>query len=66
MKEFFAMGGYAFYVWMSYGIALVVLVANLIAPLSQRRRLLGDIARRRRRERRAEAQAGSNGRQGPS
>ena len=49
MKEFFAMGGYAFYVWMSYGIALVVLVANLIGPLMQRRRLLGDIARRQRR-----------------
>ncbi len=46
MKEFFAMGGYAFYVWMSYGIALVVLVANLVAPRMQRRRLLADIARR--------------------
>ena len=61
MKEFFAMGGYAFYVWMSYGIALVVLVANLIGPLMQRRRLLGDIARRRRRERHAQAGTRSNG-----
>ena len=61
MKEFFAMGGYAFYVWMSYGIALVVLVANLISPLMQRRRLLADIARRRRRERRAETQTGGSG-----
>ena len=66
MKEFFAMGGYAFYVWMSYGIALVVLVANLIGPLMQRRRLLGDIARRRRRERRAEARAGSDGGKDPT
>ena len=64
MKEFFAMGGYAFYVWMSYGIALVVLVANLIGPLMQRRRLLGDIARRQRRERRAEIRARGDGGEG--
>ena len=59
MKEFFAMGGYAFYVWMSYGIALVVLIANLVSPLMQRRRLLADIARKRRRDKRAESQTGS-------
>jgi len=28
-SEFFAMGGYGLYVWGSYGIALVVLVANI-------------------------------------
>jgi len=59
MKEFFAMGGYAFYVWMSYGIALVVLIANLVSPLMQRRKLLADIARRQRRQRRAESRTGS-------
>ena len=26
LREFLHMGGYAFYVWSSYGIALVVLV----------------------------------------
>ena len=52
MKAFFEMGGYAFHVWTSYGIALVVLVANLIAPALQRRRLLADIARKLRRSRR--------------
>ena len=55
MKEFFAMGGYAFYVWMSYGIALVVLVANLVSPVMQRRKMLADIARRQRREKRTAA-----------
>jgi heme exporter protein D len=59
MKEFFAMGGYAFYVWMSYGIALIVLIANLVSPLMQRRKLLADIARRQRRERRVESRTGS-------
>lgn len=26
------MGGYAFYVWASYGIALLVLIANVVLP----------------------------------
>ena len=37
VQEFFAMGGYAFYVWTSYGIALIVLVANIIIPVAQRK-----------------------------
>ena len=52
LTEFFHMGGYAFYVWTSYGIALIVLVLNLLAPLRQRRKLLADIARAARRARR--------------
>lgn len=52
MKDFFAMGGYAFYVWTSYGLALIVLVANLVAPVMQHRKLLGEVARRLRRSRR--------------
>lgn len=28
MSEFFAMGGYAAYVWSSFGLTLVVLVGN--------------------------------------
>jgi len=52
MKEFFHMGGYALYVWPSYGLAMIVLIANLVAPVLQRRRLLADIARKMRRARR--------------
>ena len=52
LTEFFHMGGYAFYVWTSYGIALVVLVANVLGPILQRRKLLADFARRERRARR--------------
>jgi heme exporter protein D len=54
MKDFFYMGGYAFYVWTSYGIALIVLVANVVSPILQRRRLLADLARRERRARRTQ------------
>ncbi|MGB5438772.1 MAG: heme exporter protein CcmD [Gammaproteobacteria bacterium] len=52
MSEFFHMGGYAFYVWTSYAIALVVLVLNVLLPLRHRRKLLADFARRARRARR--------------
>ena len=39
MSEFLHMGGYAGYVWSAYGIALVVLVANLFLPLTAHRQL---------------------------
>ena len=48
VSEFFAMGGYAFYVWTSYGIAAVVLVANVVAPALRRRRLAREFTRRAR------------------
>ena len=31
--EFFAMGGYAFYVWGSYVLAAVILTLNVLIPL---------------------------------
>ena len=37
LAEFFAMGGYGFYVWTSYGLTLIVLVANIIIPVMERR-----------------------------
>jgi len=52
MSEFLHMGGYAAYVWSSYGIALVVLLANLFAPILARRKLLTQLARRNQRARR--------------
>ena len=55
LEEFFNMGGYAFHVWSSYGIALLVLLANFIAPLRQRRKLLRGIARTARRRARRNA-----------
>lgn len=40
VQEFFAMGGYAFYVWTSYGVTLIVLLANIIIPVVQRKQFL--------------------------
>ena len=47
-SEFLAMGGYGFYVWGSYGLALLVLLLNLYLPLRRRktvRRLLHEFLR---------------------
>jgi heme exporter protein D len=30
MKEFFAMGGYAWYVWGSYGVTFLLLLAEIL------------------------------------
>jgi len=54
LNEFFHMGGYAFYVWTSYGIALFVLLVNVISPLRQHSKLLTAIARAARRRSRRE------------
>ena len=50
-NEFIDMGGYGYYVWSSYGIALVILAINVIGPLQLHRKLLADIARAARRAR---------------
>lgn len=48
VAEFFNMGGYAFYVWSSFGLTALVLGVNLALPLLQRRRLMDELGRRAR------------------
>ena len=45
VKEFFAMGGYAFYVWGAYSIAAVVLIGNALQPLWRRRAVFKQLRR---------------------
>ena len=52
LTEFFHMGGYAFYVWTSYALALGVVLINLVLPVWQRKRVLADFARKAKRARR--------------
>ena len=40
MSEFFAMGGYAFYVWMSYGLTALALIVEIAMLRARRRRTL--------------------------
>ena len=45
LAEFFQMGGYAFYVWSSYLIALVVLIINLWLPFAKMRQVKRKLSR---------------------
>ena len=45
LEQFFSMGGYALYVWTSYGVALVVLLVNLVLPMRRKAEVREDIAR---------------------
>ena len=49
IQEFFAMGGYAFYVWTSYGIAFVIMLAGIILPLLQHKQQLRQLKHKRKR-----------------
>lgn len=50
MKEFLNMGGYALYVWGSYGIATVLLIVNVLVPMARHRQLMSRRARQTRRQ----------------
>jgi heme exporter protein D len=50
MADFFAMGGYGAYVWTSYGLFAIVLLADALAPVLARRRALRDLRGRVKRE----------------
>ena len=49
-SEFFDMGGYAFFVWTSYGIALLVIVLNIVMPMVHRKKVISRVKRAIRRE----------------
>ena len=46
LATFFAMGGYAVYVWPAYGVFFAVLLADWLAPQWRRRKLLRELHQR--------------------
>ena len=44
MAEFFAMGGYAVFVWSAFGVTLVVLVLNVVFARRRLRATLAELA----------------------
>lgn len=52
MFDFMDMGKNAVYIWTSYGLTLIVLIANLIIPIWQERAILRLLARKARRKQR--------------
>lgn len=55
--NFWAMGGYAPFVWGSYGVTLVVLAAEVWWLRVRRRRALAEVTRQRQRTRGDETEA---------
>ncbi|QXN60835.1 heme exporter protein CcmD [Serratia fonticola] len=51
-QAFFAMGGYAFYVWLAVAVTLLSLLGLLVHTLWQRKQLLTEVSRQASRERR--------------
>ena len=50
--DFIAMGGHGLYVWLAYGIALVVIVFNVLSPILHKRQFIADYKRKLKREQR--------------
>ena len=48
--EFINMGGHGMFVWLSYGVAGLVVTHNFISPLLTRKKVIKDIERQMRRE----------------
>ncbi|MDW2982481.1 MAG: heme exporter protein CcmD [Rhodanobacter sp.] len=46
LQHFFAMGGYAAYVWPAYALFFAVLIADTLAPRLRRRRVLAELRAR--------------------
>jgi heme exporter protein D len=43
MADFFAMGGYAWYVWMAYGAVALALIVEIGAVRARRRRAFDEL-----------------------
>ncbi|MFM5048339.1 heme exporter protein CcmD [Aeromonas veronii] len=54
-SDFVAMGGYAFYVWLSFGLTLVCLVGIIISTRMKTRSLLAELRSKQAREARRKA-----------
>jgi heme exporter protein D len=52
--DFLTMGGHGLYVWLSYGLTLAVVLVNVLAPITGRRRYLREQADAERRRQAAE------------
>ncbi|TNJ05879.1 heme exporter protein CcmD [Aeromonas veronii] len=54
-SDFMAMGGYAFYVWLSFGLTLVCLVGIIMSTRMKTRSLLAELRSKQAREARRKA-----------
>ena len=59
-SDFFNMGGYAFYVWLSYGVTFGCLATLITMSVRQKRKVLIEIAKKMAREQRLKETRGNN------
>ncbi|WP_022942011.1 heme exporter protein CcmD [Psychromonas hadalis] len=52
ISDFFAMGGYGFYVWLSYGLTFFALAVLIINTLSKKNKIMKVVEHRLSREQR--------------
>jgi heme exporter protein D len=52
MADFLDMGGYGFYVWLSYAVFFAVMAIDYVAPRLRRRSVLRAVAAQARRQQR--------------
>jgi heme exporter protein D len=43
VSQFFAMGGYAWYVWMAYGAAALAIAVEIVAVRARRKRAFDEL-----------------------
>ena len=60
LQTFFAMGGYAAYVWPAYAVFFAVLIVDTVAPRVRRRRVLLELRARLARQQVRQDRTGSN------
>lgn len=54
-SEFWAMGGYGFYVWLSFGLTIFALVALLVSTITTKKSLLRAVKQKQARAARRKA-----------
>ncbi|UZE94923.1 heme exporter protein CcmD [Alkalimarinus alittae] len=49
-SDLLAMGGHGLYVWLSYGVAVLIFVANVIVPIQKKKDIIKKHLQRLKRE----------------
>ncbi|ABR74216.1 heme exporter protein CcmD [Actinobacillus succinogenes] len=60
-SDFFNMGGYGFYVWLSYGISLAAIIGLIVYSYKGKHSILAEVKREQVREQRLQANKSRGG-----
>jgi len=55
ISEFFAMGGYGFYVWLAFGVSALAMLAIVVDSIIKRNAIFKSVARQTARQQRRQA-----------